>query len=131
MDNERHAIETFKKAPQGYVLAFNGEPIKKSCETCAYIYDDSDSYQPAWWCCDWNNGEHSIDCLPTFPFKNGCKHFELHHVYTVDWDLEAREMDAERDICQYLSNGWCFKFNPECESAIPQERGYPACEKVI
>lgn len=138
MDNERHAIETAHnsapKPPAGYALAFNGEQIKKSCETCSFLFDDSGEYASRpWWACNWNNGNNGMGNLMYFPFKNGCKHFELHHTYTVDWETEALRMEEDRKICKHLSSGYCLKnFNSDCPEAIDVAgAGHKACEKAL
>lgn len=70
-------------ASNGYVRAFDGTQVKRSCENCQQIYNDSDSYQPAWLRCS----EYPfMENLVGFPFKNGCKYFELHWCYTEDYD---------------------------------------------
>lgn len=123
MDNERHAIDT---PPKGYALAFNGELIKRSCEACIHFFDFAE-YQYHEYTCDF---DERLQNLKYFPFKNGCKNFELHWTFTVDWDEEARKSDAEREICQHLSHGKCFSSLP-CHSAVVVENDHPKCTKVV
>lgn len=125
MDNERHAIET---APSGYFLANNGEAIKKSCETCTFYYHYQE-YSIHEIGCEFNDGENGMQFLATFPFKNGCKHFDPHYIYLVDWEVEAQKMEAESGVCKHLSYGKCFAWTG-CESMVPEEGDYPKCSKA-
>ena len=89
-------------AQPGYFLADNGEQIKKCCEHCAYVSDESADYSlVVYWVCDHSEKMFGVVNLKNFPFKNGCKHFEPNPIFTVDWDAEARKLwpedfDAER-----------------------------------
>jgi len=124
MDNERHAIET---APKGYFLADNGEAIKKSCEACTYISDERGDYAMyPYWVCD---HVPSANNLPNFPFKNGCKQFFPHYIYTVDWEAEARKVEEESNLCKHLSHGKCFA-HQKCEYAEDVTDDYPKCGKA-
>lgn len=92
MDNERHAVETAK---DGYFLADNGEQIKKCCEHCTYISDESGEYSTrSYWVCVHSESMAGVNNLKNFPFKNGCKHFDPHFIFLVDWEAEAKKHDS-------------------------------------
>jgi hypothetical protein len=127
MDNERDAIER-AKPPAGYALAFDGEPIKKCCNACIYFQHDQE-YQYHWYDC---NLDTRIANLKGFPFPNGCKHFDLHWEFTVDWDAEARRMDEEKAICEYLSGGKCYSYGwKDCDSAVSVDEYTRECKKAL
>lgn len=129
MDNERHAIEA-AAPPAGYALAFNGEHIKKSCKTCGYLSEDGE-YSNVFLICNHNDGDNPMQNLPGFPFKNGCKHFNLHFGYTVDWEAEDRRMSAEYAICQHLSHGKCYSYGwEECEHSTPIDKYTRECKRA-
>lgn len=91
-ENEQPAQNSAPEPLAGYVRAFDGTQVKRCCENCQQIYNDSDSYQPAWLRCS----EYPfMENLSSFPFKNGCKHFELHWTYAEDYDEQAQAFTEE------------------------------------
>lgn len=115
----------------GFALAFDGTQIKKSCEACGQYYHYQE-YSNHEYGCNVNDGNNPMQSLPSFPFKNGCKHFELHYTYTVDWDAEAKRMDAEREICGNLSDGHCYSsLWKDCESAVVVDEYTRNCKKTL
>jgi hypothetical protein len=61
--------------------------LKKCCKNCAHYYRDGVgtpgfSLHDSWWVCNITNSWH----LPNWPFKNGCKHFELDPYLREDFD---------------------------------------------
>lgn len=115
-------------APSGHFLADNGESIKKCCKSCAYYYH-SQEYSNHEIGCEFNGGENGMQFLPTFPFKNGCKYFEPHYIYLVDWDAELKSDELDHTICQHLHRGKCFSHGSDCPHKKPVEHDHPICAK--
>lgn len=129
--NEQPAQNSAPEPLAGYALAFDGEPIKKSCEPCGdyYHYQEYSNHEYG---CNWNDGNNSMQNLPNFPFKNGCKHFSLHYGYTIDWEAEAKRDDAEHAICQYLGRGKCYSHCwQNCDSAVVVDEYTRDCKKAL
>lgn len=80
-----------KQMSDGYLPAFDGEPVLASCEHCAHCFDDSDGpeYGPAWYVCV---ERPHMSNLKSFPFKTSQKCCELAFWFLVDWDAEAKKM---------------------------------------
>lgn len=128
--NEQTAQNSAPEPLAGYAPAFDGTLIKKSCETCAFIYDDSGEYSLVR--VDRCDEAPGLENLKTFPFKNGCKLFELHHTYTVDWEAEAKRSEAESNVCRNLSTGYCYSHDwRNCTSVIVVDDLTRACEKAL
>lgn len=125
-ENEQTAQNSAPEPLAGYALAFEGTPIKKSCETCIHFEHYQEYSYHELHC----HHDERLERLKGFPFPNGCKHFDLHWTYTIDWDAEAKRMDAEKEICDHLSHGRCFKSVGGCENSEPEEGEYPKCKKA-
>ena len=76
----------------GYLPAFDGEPILGSCENCAHCMDQSDGpeYGPSWYACE-KPGREFMGNLKGFPFKTAQKCCDLSIAFTVDWEAEAKK----------------------------------------
>lgn len=77
---------------------FNGKPILKSCENCAFNEDVSDGYEyggPFYACT--KEGKEHMSNLKNWPFKSAQKCFVIHHMFITDWAEVARKQDARLD----------------------------------
>ena len=97
MSTETTPLSAVKVEPvvmrDGYLPAFDGEPILASCQHCAYCIDQSDGpeYGESWYACE-KEGREFMSNLKGFPFRTPQKCCSLSIAFTVDWAAEAKKM---------------------------------------